>query len=86
MHFSMPLALSPSAIGPPCRNTSTSTPVSMISAVQRDVWIAADGFVGPGANLAPGAVVGARAGVANDVEPGAVVVGNPARVVRPISR
>lgn len=51
-----------------------------------DVWIAADAFIGPGVSVASGAVVGARAVVVRDVKPGAVVVGNPARMVRRISR
>ena len=45
-------------------------------------WVAAEAFVGPGVTIGAGAVVGARASVTKDVEPGAVVVGNPARVVK----
>ena len=43
------------------------------------VWICADAFVGPGVSIGTGAVVGARAVVMRDVEPNAVMVGNPAR-------
>ena len=45
-------------------------------------WICADAFVGPGVAVGEGAVIGARAVVVKDVEPWAVVVGNPARVVK----
>lgn len=47
-----------------------------------DAWIAADAFVGPGVTVGAGAVVGARAVVMKDVEPGHIVVGNPARTIR----
>jgi putative colanic acid biosynthesis acetyltransferase WcaF len=45
-------------------------------------WVAADAFIGPGVCVGDGAVVGARASVFRDVEPGCVVGGNPARVLR----
>jgi putative colanic acid biosynthesis acetyltransferase WcaF len=45
-------------------------------------WVAAEAFVGPGVTVGDGAVVGARAVVTKDVEPWAVVAGNPARVVK----
>ncbi|MBT8039550.1 MAG: putative colanic acid biosynthesis acetyltransferase [Gammaproteobacteria bacterium] len=49
--------------------------------VEDQAWIAADAFVGPGVTVGEGAVVGARAVVVRDVEPWAVVVGNPAKIV-----
>jgi putative colanic acid biosynthesis acetyltransferase WcaF len=49
------------------------------------VWIAADAFIGPGVTVRDGAVVAARAVVIKDVEPGTVVGGNPARVVKLVS-
>jgi len=45
-------------------------------------WICADAFIGPGVAVGEGAVAGARAVVVKDVEPWAVVAGNPARVVK----
>jgi len=45
-------------------------------------WVAAGAFIGPGVTVGDGAVVGARAVVAKDVEPQAVVAGNPARLIR----
>lgn len=50
--------------------------------IEDDVWIGADAFIGPGVTIGSGAVVGARAVVAKDVPPLAVVVGNPARIVK----
>lgn len=42
-------------------------------------WICADAFVGPAVRVGEGAVVGARAVAVRDVEPWAIVAGNPAR-------
>lgn len=44
-------------------------------------WIAAAAFVGPGVHVGAGAVVAACAVAVKDVPAGAVVAGNPARVV-----
>jgi len=45
-------------------------------------WIAAEAFVGPGVRIGARAVVLARSVIVNDVEPSAVMGGNPARHVR----
>jgi carbonic anhydrase/acetyltransferase-like protein (isoleucine patch superfamily) len=50
--------------------------------VGSDVWVGAFATVLSGVTIGDGAVVGAAAVVARDVPPYAVVVGNPARVVR----
>ena len=47
-----------------------------------DVWLGHGCFVGGGARIGHGAVIGARAVVMSDVEPYAVVVGNPGRMIR----
>ncbi|KAF0284754.1 acetyltransferase [Spiribacter roseus] len=47
-----------------------------------DAWVAADAFVGPSVTIGEGAVVGACAVVMKDIEPGHVVVGNPAKSIR----
>jgi len=45
-------------------------------------WVCADAFVGPGVTVGEGAVVGAAAVVMRDVQPWAVVAGNPAVFVK----
>lgn len=50
--------------------------------IGNDVWLAAHSRVLPGITIGHGAVVGMGAVVAKDVPPFAVVVGNPARIVR----
>ena len=50
--------------------------------VGNDVWLGTECLVLPGVTIGHGAVVAARAVVAKDVPPYAVVAGNPARVVR----
>lgn len=47
-----------------------------------DCWIAADVFVAPGVTIGDGTVVGARSSVFNDLPPGKVCVGTPAKPVR----
>ena len=47
-----------------------------------DVWIGAGAVVLPGVTIGDGAVVAAGAVVSRDVEPGTVVAGVPARVLR----
>ena len=50
--------------------------------IARNVWIGFEACVLPGVRIGEGAVVAARSVVTEDVPPGAVVAGNPARVVR----
>jgi putative colanic acid biosynthesis acetyltransferase WcaF len=47
-----------------------------------DVWITADVFIGPGVNVANGAVIIARSTVFDDVLPWSVYGGHPARFIR----
>jgi putative colanic acid biosynthesis acetyltransferase WcaF len=49
--------------------------------INDQAWICADAFVGPGVTIGEGAVVGARAVAVKDIEPWAVVGGNPARTI-----
>jgi maltose O-acetyltransferase len=51
-------------------------------AIGDDVWIGARVIILPGVTVGPGSVLGAGAVISKDVPPFAVVVGNPARVVR----
>lgn len=50
--------------------------------VGNDVWIGREATILPGVTIGDGAVVGAKAVVGSDVPPYAIVVGNPARVLR----
>ena len=50
--------------------------------VGNDVWVGMSASILSGVQIGDGAVIGARAVVAKDVRPYAVVVGNPAREVR----
>ncbi|MGB0498557.1 MAG: CatB-related O-acetyltransferase, partial [Rubricella sp.] len=47
-----------------------------------DVWIGARAIIMSGVTIADGAIVAAGAVVTKDVEPYAIVGGNPARVIR----
>jgi putative colanic acid biosynthesis acetyltransferase WcaF len=48
-----------------------------------NAWICTEAFIGPGVRVGAGAVVGARAVVSRSVDPWTIVVGNPARCIRP---
>ncbi len=50
--------------------------------IGNDVWIGTEAFIKYGVHIGNGAIVGSRAVVASDVPPFAVVVGNPARVIK----
>ena len=48
----------------------------------RNVWIGDGAFIGKGVTIGDHAVIGARAVITKDVEPYAVMAGNPARLVK----
>lgn len=50
--------------------------------IGNDVWVGTGALILSGVNIGDGAVIGARAVVASDVRPYAVVAGNPAREIR----
>ncbi|MBI1778564.1 MAG: CatB-related O-acetyltransferase [Proteobacteria bacterium] len=50
--------------------------------IGNDVWIGDGAYVASGVIVGDGAIIGARAVVTRDVEPYAIVVGSPAKVVR----
>jgi acetyltransferase-like isoleucine patch superfamily enzyme len=50
--------------------------------IGNDVWIGANAVILKGVTIGDGAVVGAGAVVTSDVPPGAVVAGNPAKVIK----
>ncbi|EAS44030.1 acetyltransferase [Photobacterium profundum] len=51
--------------------------------IGHDVWIGHGAIVLPGVSIGNGAIVGAGSVVTKDVPPWTIVVGNPARVLRP---
>ncbi|MGV0908124.1 type B chloramphenicol O-acetyltransferase [Martelella sp. FOR1707] len=50
--------------------------------IGNDVWIGAEAIIMPGVRVGDGAVIGTRALVTRDVEPYAIVGGNPAKMIR----
>jgi acetyltransferase-like isoleucine patch superfamily enzyme len=54
--------------------------------VGRNVWIGFEACVLPGMTIGEGAIVGARSVVRESVPPFTIVAGNPARVIRELSR
>ena len=49
--------------------------------IRDGVWCCAEAFIGPGVEIGCNAVVAARAVVVEDVPPGDIVAGNPAKIV-----
>lgn len=50
--------------------------------IGNDVWIGTEAIIMPGVRVGDGAVIGTRAVVTKDVEPYAIMGGNPARLIR----
>lgn len=50
--------------------------------IGNDVWIGSEAIIMPGVTVGDGAVIGTRTLVTRDVEPYAIVGGNPARLIR----
>ena len=81
--------LDPAARADLLRRVSTTTHRRLLGDVEpqpvrigSNVYIGFDVMVMPGVSIGDGAVVGSRSVVWDDVEPYAMVVGNPARVVK----
>jgi UDP-2-acetamido-3-amino-2,3-dideoxy-glucuronate N-acetyltransferase len=78
-------------IGPQATFTNDRFPRSrrpfelLLTTLRRGASIGAGAVILPGLTVGEEAMVGAGAVVVADVPPGAVVVGNPARVIRPAS-
>lgn len=54
--------------------------------IRESSWVAAGALVGPGVEIGPRSVVSAGSVVMTRVEPGVLVRGNPAELVKPISK
>ena len=54
--------------------------------ISSDVWIASNAVILPGITIGKGAIVGAGAVVTKDVPPKAIVVGNPAKIIKYIEK
>jgi acetyltransferase-like isoleucine patch superfamily enzyme len=63
-------------------NPTRSYRVKPDTTLGSDVWLGRASLIGGGARIGHGAVIGAGAVVMRDVEPYAVVVGNPGKVIR----
>jgi virginiamycin A acetyltransferase len=57
-------------------------PAPRDTVVGHDVWIGREAMIMPGVTIGSGAIIGAGSVVTADVEPYAVVAGNPAREIR----
>lgn len=66
------------AADPEMRRCTISRPIRLCG----NVWIGAGAIVLPGVTVGEDAIVGAGAVVTKDVPPGAVVGGNPARLIK----
>jgi len=57
-------------------------PLKGDTVVGNDVWIGQNAVMPPGVHIGDGAIIGANSVVGSDVEPYAIVVGNPAKAAR----
>ena len=55
---------------------------NLITTIGHDVWIGSNSVIVAGVTVGTGAVIGAGAVVTKDVQPYAIVVGNPARILK----
>ena len=55
---------------------------SIVVTIGNDVWVGEGSFIRSGLKIGDGAIIGAHAVVTHDVEPYAIVVGIPAKVIR----
>lgn len=59
----------------------TSKPITL----EKDVWLGANCTVCGGVTIGQGSVIGAGSVVTKDIPPGVIAVGNPCKVLRPIT-
>lgn len=63
-------------------NTADRSLITAAIVLRRGAWTGARAFVGMGVEIGEGAIVGATASVYKNVEPWAVVGGNPAKLIK----
>ncbi len=68
-------------ISNPDNPVSTQGRVGAKTVIEDDVLIGSNVFIGKGVRIGKGAVIGTASVITQDVEPYAIVVGNPARVI-----
>ncbi len=61
---------------------ASDLPLKGDTVIGNDVWIGQNAVILPGVHIGDGAIIGADSVVGSDVEPYAVVAGNPAKVLR----
>lgn len=64
------------------RNANDGFQKSGDTVIGNDVWIGSEAMIMPGINVGDGAVIGSRALVTKNIEPYAVVGGNPAKEIK----
>lgn len=64
------------------RNPTRTYRTIQSTIIGSDVWIGYGAHVAGGANVGHGAIIGAHAVVVKDIPPYAIVIGNPARILR----
>ena len=62
--------------------TKSDLPFKGDTVIGNDVWIGQNATILPGVHIGDGAIIGANSVVGSNVEPYAVVVGNPAETIR----
>lgn len=62
------------------RHSEFKDPLPVV--VQENVWAGFESVIFPGVTVGRGAIIGSKSVVTEDIPPYAVVVGNPARVIK----
>lgn len=64
------------------RNRHPEFPHPLPVIIQDNVWAGFESVIFPGVTIGRGAIIGSKSIVTEDVPPYAVVVGNPARIIK----
>lgn len=66
----------------PLKKTNNMAKPNLHTTIGNDVWIGEDVSIKGGVTIGNGAIIGTKSMVTKDVPPYAIVVGNPARIIR----